>query len=443
MKVDKEKIGSCEYVLNIEVEPSRLQEPLQRAAQRLSKRRPLPGFRPGRAPYHMVERAFGKELIIDEMLDEMGSDLYHEALEHSDIEPYDRAEFEIAQVEPLALKVTVSAKPVVTMGDYRSIHVDEPPVTVSDAEVDEVLVRLQNEQALWVPVERSAKKGDQVVIDALGTTDDGHGVEQLDLPLELNDNITPRGFAENLVGVALGQTKEFDAEYPDDFRDKDVAGKTVHFKVTAKAIKQKELPELDDGLAQSLGGHESLDQLRGDIRQKLHLQKQVEADDAVLEQALDLMIEQATLEYPAIAVEKQIDTMQANLTDRLEQRGFTLEGYLHTMGKSLLQWREEVRPQAEVRLKRALVLAKLSEAEGIKVADEETVEEIDRLSSTFGERAEDVRAALSKEASLLSITNDVYRRKALDRLFSIATGRNRVREGGFKAVDADVGQQDS
>jgi len=421
LKVEKEKIGPCEYTLNIEVEPDRLQQPLRQAAQSLTKRRPLPGFRPGKAPYHMVERIYGKELIFDEMLTRIGNELYQEALEQSQIEPYDRAEFEIVQPDPLILKVTVPARPEITLGDYHAISVSQAPVTVSEGEVDQVLAQIQDEQALWVPVERAIKMGDQVLIDAAGTTDDGHQVEQQDLTLEVSEEITPPGFGQNLVGIEPGESKEFDVEYPADFRDEDVAGKIVHFHVTVKAVKEKELPALDDELAQNLGQHETLDQLRADIQEKLREHKETEAKDAAIEEALGALVEQATVEYPAIAVEREIDAMQRSLTDRLEQRGFTLDGYLHTTGKSLVQWREETRPQAETRLKRALVLAEFAEAEGIKVGKEEIKQEVDRLSVSFGEQADAAKAALSTGESLRSITNDVYRRKALEQLLGIAT----------------------
>jgi trigger factor len=439
LKVDKEKIGPCEYALTIEVEPERLQQPLRQAARRLSRRRPLPGFRPGKAPYHMVERTYGKELIFDEMLANLGNALYQEALEQGQLEPYARAEFEIVELEPLILKITVPAQPEITLGDYHTINVAQSPVAVSEEEVAEVLADIQDEQALWVPVERATKMGDQVLLDAVGTSDDGHKVEQNSLTLEVSEEIVPAGFGQNLVGIKPGETKEFDAEYPADFQDEDMAGKTVHFHATVKAVKEKELPALDDELAQSLGRHKTLDELRADIREKLRVRKETEAEDAAIEESLRALVEQATVEYPAIAVEHELNTMQQALAGRLEQRGFTMDGYLHTTGKTVAQWREETRPQAETRLERALVLSKFAEAEGIKVEEEETRQELDRLSSSFGERADDVKAALSTGESLLSIANEVYRRKALEHLLGIATGKAKPRatppEGERTAAD--------
>jgi trigger factor len=283
--------------------------------------------------------------------------------------------------------------------------------------------------------------GDQVQIDALGTSDDDQRIEQQDLILELSDEVTPAGFAESLVGAASGETKEFDAVYPDDYRDADLAGKTVHFSVTVQAVKQKELPDLDDGLAQSLGDHDSLADLRDDIRQKLLERKEAEARDAALQEALDTLVEQATIEYPPVALEHEIDAMQRTLNERLEQNGFTLEGYLHTTGKTLAQWRLEARPQAEARLKQALVLSKFAEAEEIRVSKEDLTGEVDRVSAQFGDQADSVKEALAAQDSLLAMTNDVYQRKALSRLLGLATGEEEpdpTTPGGDKEPGADA-----
>mgnify|MGYP001086815718 CR=1 FL=1 len=421
MKVSKEKIGPGEYVLHIEVEPERLQEPLRQAARRLNTRRPLSGFRPGKAPYHLVERIYGKELIFDEMLEQIGNELYQEALQQSQLDPYDRASFEIVQLEPLTLKVTLPVQPQVTLGDYHEIRVDPKPVSIEEAEIQEVLTQIQDSNAIWVPVEHAVQMGNQVLLDALGKAEDGSTVEQKDLTVEVSEEMTPRGFGQNLEGLKPGESKEFDVEYPVDFRDKDVAGKRVHFQVTMKAVREKELPALNDELAQSVGSYETLDQLRAEIQEKLRERKKVEAKDAALDEALDTLVKQATLEYPAVAVEREIDALIETFTDRLKQQGFTLDGYLNMVKKTPAQLRDETRPQAEERLKRALVLAKFAEAESIKVDKEEIDREVDRLSLSFGERAQAIKATLGTGQPLRSIASDVYRRKALEHLLTMVT----------------------
>lgn len=422
MKVTTEKTGACEYALNIEVEPERLQEPLRQAAQRLNKRHPLAGFRPGKAPYALVERVYGKELIYDEMLDKISNDLYQEALKESKLEPYAAAHLDIVKLEPLTLKFTLPVRPVVTLGDYHKIRVAQKAVQVSETEVEEVLKRMREAHAIWQPVERPTKMGDQVLLDAEGTAEDGTKTNEQDLNLELREDMTPPDFGKNLVGIKLGENKEFEVQYPQDYRDKSLAGKRVRFQVTVKAVKEKELPELNDDFAKNVGSYESLAQLRGRIEEELRAQKEAEARDAALTEALDQLVEQSTMEYPAIAVEHETQSMIDSFAERLSQQGFTLDGYLGMMNKTGAQFYDETRPKAETRLKRTLALAEFAAAEGITVEAQEIEQEAERLSQPYGEKADAIKAIFGSGEPRRTISNDVFRRKALDRLLAIATG---------------------
>jgi len=435
LKIGKEKTGTCEYTLNIEFEPERIQEPLRQAAQRLSRYRPLAGFRPGKAPYTMVERAFGKDMIYREMLDKVGDDWYKEALQESQLEPYAPGEMELAQLEPLTLKVKVPVEPQVTLGDYHRIRAKQKAVKVTKAEIDETLGQIQDSNAVWQPVEQPVQNGHQVVVDAVGKTEDGKPTEQHDLTLEVSEQMVPVGFGQNLVGMKPGETKEFHVDYPADFRDTDLAGKRVQFTVTVKAVKQKELPPLNDELAKGAGS-ESLSALRAKIKEELQKHKEEEAKEEALDKALDSLVEGATLEYPAIAVEQEVDDMMQTLSDRLTRQGFTMEGYLQMVKKTLPQLREERRSAAEERLKRGLALMKFAEAEGIKVEPEEVAQETGRLAESLGEGAEQIKAALATERWQRSVSSDIFRRKALDHLLAMATGSPKAKAAASEIAAA-------
>jgi trigger factor len=422
LKISKEKTGPCAYTLNIEIESERIQEPLRQAAQRLSKYRPLAGFRPGKAPYNMVERAYGKDMIYREMLDKVGNDWYKEALKESELEPYTQGEMEIAQLEPLTLKVNVPVEPQVTLGEYTKIRVKQKAARVTKAEVGEALAQIQENNAVWQPVEQPVQTGNQVVLDAVGKSEDGKPVEQRDLTLEVSEQMVPVGFGQNLAGMKSGETKEFHVDYPADFRDENLAGKRVYFSVTVKSVKQKELPALNDELAKGAGA-ETLSDLHVKIKEELHKHKEETAREEALDKALSALVEGASLEYPTVAVEQEIDDMMESLTNRLTQQGFSLDGYLQMVKKTLPQLREERRTAAEERLKRGLALIKFAEAEGIKVEPQEVDQETARFAEAFGDQAEGVKAALATEKWRRSMTSDVFRRKALDRLLAIATGQ--------------------
>jgi trigger factor len=426
--VTKEKTGTCEYTLSVDVEPERLQVPLRQAAQRLSKRRPLAGYRPGKAPYAMVERLLGKELIVQEMLDGIGDGLYEEAIRESGLEPYTLAHMETPQMDPLQLKFVVPVQPEVKLGDYRSIHVVQKAADVTQTEVDEVVESIRDASAVWVPVERAARLGDQVQFDGNGTKDDGGKTEQKDLSVELSEEMVPPEFGQNLVGMSPGESKEFDVQYPNDFRDAELAGKHVHFQVTLKTVKAKELPELNDELAKTAGPYESLAQLREKVETGLRERKESQAKDEALTQALDALVEQASMEYPAVAVERETQRMLESFSNRLQQQGFTLQGYLDMIKKTPTQMLDEMRPQAEKRLKRTLALAEFAEAEGVKVEPGEVQEEVERISQPYGDKAAQVRQLFGAGEALRSVHSDVYSRKAQTRLLALATGQAEVTE---------------
>ena len=423
MKVTSEKTAPCEYLLNVEVESERLTKPLRQAASRLSKRRPLSGFRPGKAPYELAERTYGKAVVYDEMLNNIGDKLYQEALEEAEIEPYDRARFEIDQLEPLTLKITVPAQPQVTLGDYRKIKVKLAKPRVTKKQIAEALEQLQAEDTLWVPVERATQLGDQIVIDAKGVAADDHEMEQNDFTLEVTESLMPAEFRSHLLGIRPEETKEFDVTYPEDFRDPDLAGKQFHFRVLVRSVKEKELPALDDEWAQSRGDYETLDDLRKDIREKLQQSKRGQAKESATEEAVNALVEQATLEYPAVAVEHEASAMLQSTAGRLSQEGFTLEGYLNSSGRTLEEFREEIRPQAETRLKRSLVLAKFADAERVTLDKEDLDHEVDHISAEFGEQAEAVKDALRRDAVLRSMSGELYSRKVAEHLLALATGQ--------------------
>lgn len=435
MNITSEKTGPCQFTLTIEVGQERIETPLRQSAERINRYRPLPGFRPGKAPFAMVERLVGKDMLYREMLDKVGNDWYKEALEQSKLEPYAQGELDIVKLEPLTLKVVVPIEPVVTLGDYKQIKVKPKAAEVTKADVDESLARLQEANAIWQPVEHEVALGNQVVIDATGKSEDGKPVDQKDLTLEVTEQMSPVGFSQNLTGMKPGETKEFNVDYPADFRDQNLAGKRVHFDVTVKAVKEKELPKLTDELAKGAGA-EDLADYKTKLKGQLQKQREQETHDEAVDKALDALVGGATLEYPAVAVEQEIDDMLRSFAERLVSQGFTVEGYLQLTKKTPAQLREERRGPAEERLKRGLALIEFAKAEGIQISKEETEQEINRVAETFGESAESVRKALSADSSMRGVASDLFRRKALDRLLELASGSSKKVEESSASPEA-------
>jgi len=423
LKVTEERVGSCQAVLNIEVGEERVEAALRRASQRISRRVQIPGFRRGKAPYRVVLQSFGEETIYNEALKELVPEVYREALADREIEPFDQASLDVIQLKPLILRMTVPLEPIVELGDYRQIRLAPEEVNVEEEEVNALLAQIQRENAQEVPVERPAKFGDCLIIDVEGSVD-GRPIIKAEgerfVPAAGMPNPAP-GFSEQLVGMKAGQEKEFSLIYPADYSDESLAGKEGTFRVFLHEVKEIRLPAIDDDLARTVGDFETLDELKERLRESLRAEAESEAQERFAEKVLAAVIAQAKIEFPPILLEREIDHMVEERVARLKRLGFTLEGYLKAIEKSEEEWREELRPQAEERLKRSLVLGKVAELEGIEVEDAEVEEEIERRIQLLGDRADAARESLSLAPSRRNIALELYGRKALQRLVEIAT----------------------
>jgi trigger factor len=423
LKVSAERTEDCQAVLTIEVEEERVERSLKEAARRISKRTRIPGFRAGRAPYHIVERMVGKEAVFDEALEELSSQVYREALEESELEPIDRAEMEVVEREPLTLRMTVPLKPEVELGDYESIHADSQEVKVEEEEIEEVLTALREERGEWVPAEREAQKGDLLTLDVEGSADGERvvGAEEQEYILRLGAEVPVKGFPEMIEGMKAGEEREFTLSYPVVHPHADLAGRRVEFRVRLLDLKGKNLPPLDDEFAKTVGDFESLKALRERVESVLQARAETRERERVAEEVLTSMTEQAEIAYPPALFERELDSMIEAYTQEVARQGFTLPRYLEVVGKSEEELRRELRPQAEERLKKALVFGKFTEEEGIGVEDEEVDQEVDEIADSYGDQAEEVKKALLSPEPQRSIRSRLFSQKALERLVEIGT----------------------
>jgi len=445
LKINSEETAVREVALTLEPEPERVEKATRRVARKLATRVKIPGFRPGKAPFQVVERTVGREYLLEEAAGELGSELYKEALDETGLEPYTQANLEIVSLDPMSLKVTVALVPEVDLGDYHAIRVEpEDQVTATDEQVDEALGEVRESLSEWVAVERAAEMGDQVTMSVLGKMGDETVADSEAEEFVLTEDGSPPGFSAELVGVKAEDSKEFSTAYPEDFPEEDLQGRGVDFSVTLHAVHEKQVPALDDELAKSAGDYDTLEDLKRDLRAKLQTRLEEDARHRLVDKAVEALIEQATVAYPAVALEHEIDDMLSAYEKRLEGQGFTMDGYLSMSGQTREQLRESMESGATERLVRSLVLAELVEAEDIKVEDKDVEEEVDRLASTYGEQAGAVKKILSRPNALSTITSDLYTRAATDRLVEIATGQGEVqpsKQQGGEVGEVEDGEQ--
>ena len=431
MKVTTEPRENRQLALTIEVEPERVEAALAKAAKSIAGKANITGFRKGKAPRAIVEQMFGKAALIEEVMDDLGQQVYREALEQENIEPFGPGQLEDIQAEPFVLKMVVPLPPRVELGDYRSLREPFEAPAATDDEIDHQVAHMRERNALvaTAPEGAPADWGCIATLDALATVEGKEFFKDGDLDVTLEqqhlDDVTPvlPGFEAQIIGMQVGQEKSFSLPVPDDDDyGEEFKGKTAEFTLKLTGLKMRTLPEADDALAQTVGDFETMPALREAIRQDIANAKRREAEAAYLERVVDKLLETAQVEFPSQMVDDELDEMLERTDKRLRDQKLDLEGYLKMLGKTREEYRAELRPTAEGRLRRGLLLNEIVKAEKLSVDDGEVSAEIDTISASYGQHAGAIRASLSSEERRRGIHLDLLSRKGLDRLAAIARG---------------------
>ena len=421
VKVTTEELSDRQVVMTVEVEEEQAQQALRQAARRLSHRMRIPGFRPGRAPYAIVLRTVGEDSLRSEAFEAIGQQLYEEALKEAEIDAYAQGSLEDVQWDPLTFRVTVPLPPVVKLGDYGSLSVPTEPILVLDEDVAEALDDLRQRNAEWVPVDRAAEYDDMVDVDIKGVVGEEEIMNQQNWERLLRKDGSGGlpGFDAAFVGMTAGESSEFDLTYPEDSGQ--WAGQTAHFTAQLHGVKAKELPELNDDFAQTVGEFDTLAALQEATRQDIRDRRTAEADYEG--KVLDALIEQSTVEFPPLVLDNELNDLLDEHDRRLRQQGMPLDDFLRMTGKTRDAYREENRPSAERKLKRSLVLSEFVRQEGLTLDDQKISEEIERqVALQPDETRERLRTLLDSPGGRQAIGNNLLTREAISILVAMAKG---------------------
>ncbi|MFN8473157.1 MAG: trigger factor [Anaerolineae bacterium] len=370
MNITEQGVENHQTVLVVEVEPERVERAKQQAARRISQRYRIPGFRPGKAPYSHVVRVFGEEQVLEAAIDDMGPQIYKEAVEQQKLEPFAPGEVKVLSHEPLTFQLLVPMAPTVDPGDYNSVKVEATLPEVSDEDVEDQIERLQQQQATWTPVERPAQLEDMVTADVVGETGEDRIIESYGDEFVLKEESFrefPPGFMDELIGMSDGETREFSLTFPEDFEREALREKTAEFKVTLHGVKEQNLPELDDAFAQGVSEEfQTLDELEMRIRQNLEFQASREAREKVENDVLDALLAQAVVSFPPILLQQQLEEEVERQEKALERMGFTLDNFLRMTNRTMEDLRAELEPELQRRIERTLLLDDIAKRENIE-----------------------------------------------------------------------------
>ncbi|MFL5588466.1 MAG: trigger factor [Ktedonobacteraceae bacterium] len=420
MKVSVEKLPTSEAVLEVDLTWDELEKASDKAYRKLVQKVDVQGFRRGKAPRSLLERRLGKEYIYQQGLDDLISETYRNTVKEHELVPLTQPEldtpvFEIGQPYHFSLKVPIITP--VELGDYSSLHFEREDADVTSEEVEQELESLRNRQATWHEVERPADYGDRVTVDLKLTIEDKTISDLKDNPFELTRERHGlfTGMDEHIVGMQVGESKEFTTILPADYTNTDLAGKEAHYVVTLYKIEVKEVPELDDELAKQVSNSQSetLEDLRKAISDQIEENKKRRVNDELRDKVINAVIEQSQITIHPLLIQEKAERMLHQLSHLLEQQHMSLDQYLMMVRKTREEYLKDIQPEAEEQVKRELVLDTVASKEHIEILPEE----LNGLLQLYAQAGQE----LGSEAQTRALVVTYLREKAIKRLLELTT----------------------
>lgn len=443
-----ERIPGSSVELDIYADDVEFAEAYEKTLRKVSRDISIPGFRKGRAPRAIVEQMVGREAIVDEAGRDMMDDLYRKAIEQEELVPVGEPRVGILQQEPIAFKVTIEVFPTVELGDYASVRVEPRDVELEEDEVQQILDQLQKTNSDWVSVSepRSPRDDDKVIIDLdVYEGDEVFQEPATDQEFVIGETPLFDSLVESLKMMLPNTTGELSLAFDDDDMSVNPAlrGKELRYVIALKDVQERVLPELDDELAAKAGDFENVAALREQIEKDLLRNKAMEARGEVATEVINAMAEQATIEVPSSMIEKELDDELTQFRSRLAQQGISMEDYLTTNDQSEDDLREEMRPNAERRIRNSVVLQEIAKAESFEVSADDINAEINRLASG-AENPERLATLYQSDYFRGLLENELFDRKLTERVIDIATeGRGAVTGAGAAALEAEFAPQEA
>ncbi|CAH2762962.1 trigger factor [Erysipelothrix amsterdamensis] len=403
-------------LLTVEVEEKAWKKAQDKTLENAIKNVEIQGFRKGQAPKELARKQVNEQMIMMDAVNAIANEAFVAGMVEQKIEPVATPELDIEAMteDALTLKFIVTVKPEVELGEYKGLDIKRKRITVSAKDIEAELVKLQEEQAELQLKDGAVENGDTVVMDFEGFKDGVafEGGKGENYTLEIGSNSFIPGFEEAMIGMVSEDEKDLDITFPEEYHVEDLAGQPVVFKVKLHEVKTKVLPELNDEFVELLDDEEitSLDALKDSIKKNLKAQREQAEEDRVNEELVETISNNAKIDIPAAMIEEELNQMFNEFNQRLAQQGMNFDLYSQILGQSKEDVKEQMREDAEKRVRTRLTLEKIAEVEGLKVEDEEIEKEFTTISEAYGMELDQVKNLVSPDA----IGYDILLRKAME-----------------------------
>ena len=422
MKITQDDVVERQTVLHIELEDDDIDPYLNRAYQRVVQRVNIPGFRKGKAPRSIIEQYFGRESMLNEILDSMLPELTNQAINDQDLDAVGLPSIELEELDPFQFSATVPLRPDVDLGGYLDIRIPKDDIEIEKEAIESRIEQLRLSVATWEPTDRTVEIGDMITAQIKGNVGAKTIFDESDAVYLVNEEIGRPfpGFSEKLVGLEADKASQFELSIPEDFTDVDLAGQDASFDVTIKDIKTRVLPEIDDEFAKGIGeGYETLADLEAEIEKSVQLEAEEESTRTHREAIVEALMESASVEMPPLLLQHEAEHMVEEQERMVSQANMNMDDYLVSLGKTREEFVEESKTEATDRLRRSFVLAKLAEEEDIEISDED----IDsRITEMFSNAEQEIPESSQNAQMRDYLSRSLLMEETMKKLENIASG---------------------
>ncbi|MCI8380924.1 MAG: trigger factor [Lachnospiraceae bacterium] len=419
MSVQVEKLEKGMAKLTIEVSAEEFEKAVNTVYQKQRNRIQIPGFRKGKAPRKMIENMYGAGIFYEDAANEIIPDAYEKAYDECGEEITSSPEIDVEQIEsgkPFIFTAVVALKPEVKLGEYKGVAIDNFSAEVTEEEVNAEIDRERDNSARMVSVEdRPVQDGDMTELDFEGFVDGEafEGGKGENYPLTIGSGAFIPGFEEQLIGAELNKEVEVNVTFPEDYNAEHLAGKDAVFKCTVKEIKVKELPELDDEFASEVSEYDTLEEYRANVRKGLEERKAKQMKDEKEDAAIAAVVEHAEMEIPDAMLATEQRQMLDQFAQRITMQGMQMEQYMQMTGNTREMMLEQLKPQAERKIKSRLCMEAVAKAENITASEEDYEEEMKVMADAYQIEVDKVKEMLG-EKEKKSVMEDIAVRKAIE-----------------------------
>ena len=397
MSLKQEKTeNKNELKLTFTVPASRFEEAIMDVFKKSAKYFNIPGFRKGKAPFKIVERYYGDNIFYEDAFNELAPVVYDEEVTENKIEVASRPQIDVVQMEKgkdLIFTAIVATKPEVKLGKYKEIPLKKIEYKVTDEDIDHEINHMAEHNSRIVTVEgREVKDKDIVTIDFEGFVDGKafEGGKSENYELTIGSKTFIPGFEDQIIGMKNGEEKDIKVTFPKEYFSKELAGKEATFHVVLHAIKEKQMPTIDDEFAKDVSEFDTLEELKNNIKEKMQEENDERAKHETEDAAIEEVCKNTNIEIPEGMIELEIDNIMQNLDQRLSYQGLNLEQYLKMMGKTETDFRKDYKEQAEKNVKTRLVLEQIVKDEKIKEDEKYIKEKLEEMAKQYNKKVEDL-----------------------------------------------------